>query len=110
MEDGDVLHVAPATPRGWLRGPKPLRVTGAPTHFGDVSYVIRPQLDEGVVRVRLDLKVRRRPRQVVVHLRLPDGLRIREAQLNGKPVDGPMPEALLISNPPDRLTLRVNVG
>jgi len=110
MEDGDVLHIAPATPRRWMTGPQPISVTNAPTHFGPVSYTIRPAPEEGRVRVDMKLAADRRPRQVVLHLRMPDGLRLKETKVNGKEVTSFLPEAVLIDHPAERIRVDVGVG
>lgn len=110
MEDNDVLHIAPATPRRWLSGPDPIRVRDAPTHFGKVSYVIQPASDGGAVGVSLEMEPRNRPRQVVVHLRMPDGLRVRQVDAKDGVVDTFAPEAIFINDPPARLRLKVGVG
>lgn len=37
-EEGETLHLAPATPRKWLAQSEPIGVEDAPSHFGEVTY------------------------------------------------------------------------
>jgi hypothetical protein len=109
MEQDDVLHIAPATPRWWLRGPRPIRVKDAPTHFGSVSYSIQPDLASGRVVVDVATTVRTRPRQIVAHLRLPDGLKLRSVAIADKPVLSFTDEVVLLNDTPPQFRLIATV-
>jgi len=109
MEEGDVLHIAPATFRSWLAGTRPVRVTGAPTHFGTLTYTIQPEPNRGRVRAEIELDARTRPRQIVLHLRMPEGRTIRSVEVNGKRLASFLPEAILIDSPPDHLRIEARV-
>lgn len=109
MEQDDVLHIAPATPRSWLRGPRPIRVKNAPTHFGNLTYTIQPDPAAGRVVVDFSMDARKRPRQIVVHLRLPDGLKVRSATVADIPISSFMDEVVLLNEVPARFRLVASV-
>ena len=67
------LRLGFATPRAWLRAGKRIVVTGAPTRFGPISYTLSASAHE--VHVQL-APVARRPRWILLRLRLPAGERI----------------------------------
>lgn len=83
----DSLYLADATPRPWLADGKTVRVSGAPTYFGLLSYTISSHLAKGSVDVALDLPSRDAAHNVVLRLRVPDGKRIRSVALNGSPYE-----------------------
>jgi hypothetical protein len=157
MEQEDTLHLLPAVPRGWLKGPAPIRLERLPTHFGALSLRIerdegRETRDEGrrtgdrgrgtrderrktkdrnpapasrvprpaslsetrasPVNVHLRLAPRgdqRLPRKVVLHLRLPDGQRIRRATVNGKATEAYTDETLIVPWPKREMAIAVGV-
>jgi hypothetical protein len=74
-EDGDELRLGEGIPRAWLEPGKNVKVTRAPTEFGDVSFEIAPQAD-GSFEIHLDPPGRRTPRKIVMVLREPRGSRI----------------------------------
>jgi len=86
-----------------------VRVTGAPTHFGTLTYTIQPEPNRGRVRAEIELDARTRPRQIVLHLRMPEGRTIRSVEVNGKRLASFLPEAILIDSPPDHLRIEARV-
>ncbi|NQT11118.1 MAG: hypothetical protein HQ582_00115 [Planctomycetes bacterium] len=84
-EDGDRLILAQAAPQHWLADGKQVAVLDAPTHFGKVSYTIDSHADKGWIDVKLDPPKRRPPEMVVLHLRHPEGARIKGVSVDGKP-------------------------
>jgi hypothetical protein len=80
MERGDGLDLALGTERAWLASGKPVGVTGAPTHFGPVSY--RLQYDAARSRVcgEVSFPDRAPASSVVLHVRLPNGLRVKSVR------------------------------
>jgi hypothetical protein len=66
------LRLAFATPRGWLAAGKRIAVTGAPTRFGPVSYVLGASARE----VRVHLAAPARARHILLRVRLPAGRRV----------------------------------
>ena len=70
MEDGDILHLCRATPRWWLEPGQEIKVTNAPTHWGRINFSVkRPEQDKLAVRIRL--KGKRKPGQMILHCRIP---------------------------------------
>jgi hypothetical protein len=69
------LRLAFATPRGWLRPGQRIAVTALPTSFGPLSYSL--EAARGEVRAHVVVPSRRRPRSVLLRLRLPAGEHIQ---------------------------------
>jgi hypothetical protein len=65
-EEGEELHLLKAVPDWWLDEDQEIRVERAPTHFGELSLVVRGTA--AGVRVRFDPPKRSAPRRVVLHL------------------------------------------
>jgi hypothetical protein len=65
-EAEDTLHLLPAVPDGWLAPGKTIRVDGAPTHFGSVSF----RVEGTAAGVDVDVEPPRRnpPARVLLHL------------------------------------------
>lgn len=70
-EEGETLHLLSCVPDHWLIRSH-LRLTGAPIHFGTVSF--DATTDRGVTRLEFTPKWRRRPAHLVIHA--PVGKRI----------------------------------
>ena len=79
-EQGETLELAFATPRAWLSPGKRIRVVGAPTSFGPVSYTLTASVGE--VRAELDAPA---SSHLALRLRLPRGERIAGVTLDGRP-------------------------
>jgi hypothetical protein len=75
------LELAFATPRAWLRPGTTIRVEGAPTSFGEVSYVLSRR--RRTVRIVLDAP---QAPSLRLRLRLPRGERIERVQAAGRSV------------------------
>ncbi|HOX07363.1 MAG TPA: hypothetical protein PK280_13250 [Planctomycetota bacterium] len=76
MEDGGALHLVRGAARQWLGSGEPVGVRGMATHFGRLSYELRYDARARRVTGSLDLDGRAGCR-VVLHLRLPGGLRAK---------------------------------
>jgi hypothetical protein len=85
-DDGraETLRLAFATPRGWMKSGSRIRVTNAPTEFGDVSYTIESAINDARVSAEVTIPDRNPPEKVLLRLRLPDGRKIASAEANGK--------------------------
>lgn len=107
-ERDDVLRVGWGVPSAWLAGGKRVAIKDAPTFFGAASIVIEsaPEAD----RMRMDIEVpgRNRLREIQATFRHPEGKPIRQASVNGQPVDSFVEDTVVITAP-DR-NLRVDVG
>jgi len=82
------LHIAPATPRDWLRSGRHIAVNDLPTLFGPVSFALNAHGDRltGTVTPPKAEPGRLPLRNVVLHARVPAGKRLISATLNGRPV------------------------
>jgi hypothetical protein len=83
MEQSDSLHLGLATARSWLRQGGSVGVREAPTHFGNVTYLIKSDVDGGVIRAEITSPAREKPKQIVLHLRHPQHKRMRQVRVNG---------------------------
>jgi hypothetical protein len=90
MEDGDTLHLARGAARQWLGSGEPLGVERMATPWGAVSYTLRYDREAGCVSAELELPEAEPGPRVVLHLRLPEGLRV--ASLEGAPGAGVAPD------------------
>ncbi|MHB1461750.1 MAG: hypothetical protein ACYC1M_10755 [Armatimonadota bacterium] len=84
MEEGQNLWLARATPRVWLEQGKRISVKNAPTHFGEVSYVIVSDVDHNAIRAEVDMPMRAQPATVKLRLRHPKGMPIKAVLVNGQ--------------------------
>jgi hypothetical protein len=84
LEEGDQLWLARATPRAWLEQGKKIGVRNAPSQFGTVAYEINSDVDHGKIAASVALPSRRPPRLVLLRLRHPKALPIKNAIVNGK--------------------------
>ncbi|HEX6443991.1 MAG TPA: twin-arginine translocation signal domain-containing protein, partial [Streptosporangiales bacterium] len=90
-DDGmpDVLHITPATPRGWLADGKRIEVRDLPTLFGPVTFTLTSHLADGrltaVVRPPAYEQGRARLGRLLLHVRPPAGTRLHAATVDGRP-------------------------
>jgi hypothetical protein len=87
-DDGipETLRLGFATPRAWLEDGKAIRIEGAPTAFGLVSFVIESHLNMGEVIARIQLPARNHPLKTQFRVRVPDGWRVISAKSGKTPV------------------------
>jgi hypothetical protein len=83
MEESDSLWLARATPRVWLESGKRIAVHHAPTHFGNVSYEIVSDADQGRIRATVALPARSPAAVVRLRLRHPQAAPIRSVTVEG---------------------------
>ncbi len=86
-ESGDQLWLARATPREWLGDGKTIRIEQAKTIFGTVGMVIRSETAKGKILAELSLPKRKRPSEVWLRLRHPQGKHPRRVSINGKTIE-----------------------
>jgi len=99
------LDLAFSTPRAWLREGATIRVTGASTSFGPVSYVLSRRGD--IVRVGLDAPPVPTLR---LRLRLPAGMHVRRVTMSGRAVAFDAASGTIRFPPGARGTLELVVG
>jgi hypothetical protein len=86
MEQPDGLHLGLAAARSWLRQGGTVGVREAPTHFGNVTYEIRSDVERGIIRPTIVPPLRDQPSAIVLHLRHPHHKPMQRVTLNGAPV------------------------
>ena len=84
-ERGDnVLAIAQATPRAWLRDGRTIEIRRAPTYYGEMSAAIVSRAAAGEIRADIQLRGTRRPGALQVRFRHPDARRMRSVTVNGR--------------------------
>ncbi len=86
IETGDI-HLMRGAPRAWFEEGKQIRVTGAPTYFGEISFEMRSQLSKRAITARITPPVRDAYRAFVVWFRHPQGAPIQRVTVNGSSHD-----------------------
>ena len=105
-EQGDTLHIAPATPRRWMAQGRPFGVENAPTYFGKVTYTIVPNCEAKTANVSVVLQGSNRPRKLLLHLRTPAGCGLRAVDVGGKSWQAFYGDTIVIPNPPKNLRVK----
>jgi hypothetical protein len=82
-EEGDDLHLASVLAPDWVTPGKEVKVTGAPTFFGRVSYVLRCQADGATMTLANRLRNGAQIRRLIVHV--PWFVKMSKATVDGKP-------------------------
>lgn len=81
------LLLAHFTPRAWLESGKKIRITAAPTLFGEFSFHIVSKLESGLIEVDMVCPQRNPPEKLVLRLRTPGTKMIAKVQVNGLDYD-----------------------
>ncbi|MBM4045424.1 MAG: hypothetical protein FJ279_09935 [Planctomycetes bacterium] len=104
--DGSLVLLS-GIPRRWLEDGKEIAIENAPTHFGPISLTAKSRLAKKRVEVKLQLSdpPYGGPSRIVLHLPVPDGLKLQSAEVNGKPVK-PLAKGV-IAFPADSASLKV---
>jgi hypothetical protein len=76
-EEGDVLWLGQGIPREWLAKGKHVRVSGAPTEFGEVTYQLSSDEDTGLT-VTINPPTRNPPTEIRLRLRDPQKRAIKQ--------------------------------
>jgi hypothetical protein len=108
MEDGDILHLGRGAARQWLGSGQPLGVTGACTHFGQVSHHV--QYDAATSKVTGAVVFPETPPAwVKLHLRLPGALKVKSVNPDSGAVIAPDGSGLLWNTPHGECRFEVSV-
>ncbi len=81
MEDGEGLQLARGTARQWLASGKPLGIEQAPSHFGETSFEMRYYAEKSCVIGEVTFCDGREPAWAIMNIRLPDGLKVKNVNL-----------------------------
>jgi hypothetical protein len=111
MEDEDVLWITKGTPRAWLRDGNDIRIGGAPTYYGALSYTITSTLgSDNAITAEITVPDRLPVPQIKLRLRHPDAAKIKSVCVDGA-CDGfailPDGETVQIDAPAKGASLRV---
>ena len=106
MEDGDSLWIAKGTPRAWLSQGSEISVASAPTAYGDCSFSIKSDAENGIITAEVSVGDRRPLPRLRLRLRHPDGAIIAGATVNGRPVSiDPDGETVTVPAPRGKLEI-----
>jgi hypothetical protein len=81
-DDGSLI-LGLGTPRAWLADGKRIDVKDAPTYFGKVSFHVESHTTENRISASVTLEYRKRPQNLMVRLRHPEGRRLKAVSVNG---------------------------
>jgi hypothetical protein len=84
-KDSSTLLLGQAIPRDWLENGKQIKVTNAPTNFGQLSYSMESQATAGSITAAIELSDRNPPADLRIRFRHPQSKPIRSVLVNGKP-------------------------
>ena len=84
MENGDGLNLALGTAREWLGSGKPVGIAGACTHFGTVSYQMQYDSTGSKVTGEVIFAKQSSADWAVLHIRLPEGLKVKSVDQESK--------------------------
>ncbi len=77
----DTLRLLFATPRSWLSDGQTIKISHAPTAFGEVSVTVKSRLKHGEVIAEVQPPQRESPRETLLRIRLPDGWQATSARI-----------------------------
>lgn len=83
QERGDELWLAPFVTNNWMKDGMKVAITKAPTTFGKVSYRIDSHVADGYIDATIEPPTRKSPKEIVMRLRHPDGLRMKSVMVDG---------------------------
>jgi hypothetical protein len=114
FEDGPVLMITPALFRRWHQDEQEVRVSGLPTHFGDLDLEIRP--DRTGTRIEYRLRVSSKGDQasralerILLCVRAAGGRPIRTVTVNGRPCPTFTRDTVVLPSPERGRTLTIEV-
>jgi hypothetical protein len=109
-EEGDSLHLAMGAPRAWFAAGQSFGVRQMATFFGPVTY----RIESGLARITVEIERsgHRAPRELLVHLRRPEGQRIQAVTVDHQPHLNFDPERELVRvvAPSSKLIIQANYG
>jgi hypothetical protein len=82
--DDNQLLLLQATPRQWLEHGQKIVISGAPTYYGTLSLTVESLVEQGEIRVELEMSTAYRPRALLVRLRHPEGKTLRGVMVDGQ--------------------------
>jgi hypothetical protein len=81
--DDGALVLGLAAPRAWLADGKKIEVERAPTYYGNLSMTIESSAAAGRISAFIQMPDRK-PRELLVRLRHPDGKKLQSVTVNGR--------------------------
>jgi hypothetical protein len=110
LTSGDGLNLALGTERHWLASGKPVGIADAPTHFGSVSYQMQYDSANSQVGGEATFAENSAAAWSVLHIRLPDGLRVKSVNAESKAVVLPDGSGIRWTAPRGTLKFQAIVG
>ncbi len=110
LESGDGLNLALGTAREWLGSGKPVGISGACTHFGPVAYQMRYDPATSTVTGEATFAKKSSAAWAVLHIRLPEGLKVLAADAESKATVLPDSSGLRWNTPRGTVRFRATIG
>ena len=82
--DEDRLYFAKALPREWVASGKEIRIEGAPTRWGRVSFSMVSPPSSSSVKATVDLARAGSPKEIQVKMRVPKNKALQAVKVNGQ--------------------------
>jgi hypothetical protein len=83
VETGDIFLLRGA-PRAWFEDGKRIRVAGLATYFGDISFSVESNVNQGAIRASVQAPARNPYRRILLNLRHPRRTPMKRVVVNGK--------------------------
>jgi hypothetical protein len=115
FEDGDTLHLTPATLRRWMQGDKAVVASGLPTYFGLLDLKIQPSPDGQTLDYTFSItpkgdQTKRNLEKIILSPRAATGGAIQKVQVNGKDVGTFTRDQIILVKPKCNQTIKVHVN
>ena len=106
------LQLLFGAPRKWFEHGKRIRVEGAPTHFGKVSFLVESQVKRGLIRADVTMPRARACASLKLRLRHPQGRPMTAVSVQGRPHHAfdAEKELVVVNRPAGRLSLTAQYG
>lgn len=72
MEEGETLKLLSGVPRNWLQNAKTIEINNAASYFGPVSFIVKSELNRGIISAKIKCNSTRMPKQVIIRIPHPE--------------------------------------
>jgi hypothetical protein len=110
MENGDGLNLALGTSRDWLGSGEPVGIAGACTQHGKVSYQMQYDSTGSKVMGEINFDDHSSAVWAVIHIRLPEGLKVKSVDPESKAVALPAGIGLRWETPRGTIKFCATIG
>jgi hypothetical protein len=102
-QEGDKLVLLKAIPKSWLGDGKQITVENQPTEYGNISFHVISNINQGIIEMNLNKAEISAPDKIEIRLRHPYGYKIKSVEINGKTWDKFNWEYIFLTNTSDKI-------